>query len=123
MYKVNRNTVVLVISVVALLVWGIAVYQWRGYTECQARVLDVVVQVLDVRSDALDEERVAEHKADIAFRDAMNSILANPPNPRAEQLKALTQLQRALDEQEQEREEADKVRAEHPIPELPSKSC
>jgi hypothetical protein len=32
-------------------------------------------------------------------------------------------LQRALDEQDRQRAMADQVRAEHPIPDLPSRSC
>ena len=114
---------VMVISVVALIGWGISVYQWRTYSECQAQVTNTVIDVLQIRSVSGDREQEAEHRADLAFREAMESVLAQPPVPEAKLRTSLAQLQRALDDQEQKREEAEQVRAAHPIPELPAESC
>jgi hypothetical protein len=119
----SLNYVVLAVSIFALIAWGVSVSKWRSYTECQARVVDTVIQVLDTRSKAADEEAVTEHQADAAFRNAMDTLLAQPPRPVAERTKALRQLQQALDDQARKREEVAQVRATHPIPELPSKSC
>lgn len=115
--------VVLAISVLALIGWGVSVYQWRTYSECQARVTNTVVQVLQIRSESGDLEQRAEYQADLAFQEAMSTLLAVPPPPEAKTRAALAKLQKALDDQQQKREEADRVRATHPIPELPSESC
>lgn len=121
--KTRLEHVVLVMSILALIGWGFSVWQWRGYVECQAEVSDRVIQVLTLRSAAQDNEREAEVQADRAFKNAMNALLAQPPRTQPERLAALTTLQRALDEQDRQRAMADEVRAEHPIPDLPSRSC
>lgn len=119
----------LVVSLVAVGVSACATATQSAYTRCQAAVNDALVGRTVALAEAADQERAAQRGADDAERALFTDpLLSKPGDERTDAEQArLTALfrryQKALVELDRERGEADKARADHPVPEPPSLAC
>lgn len=103
--------------------------QTRDLAQCVARYNDANNARGVILTQATDEERAAERKAD----DAQAALFLNPsvskpaeertPADRAELLRLLRAYQAALSDQKEERRAADDARRVHPIPDPPKDVC
>lgn len=108
---------------------GFAVYQNRELTRCVAAYNNANNARSVALTEATNEERTAERKAD----DAQAALFLSPVlgKPQAEQtpaehagvLQLFRAYQLALTEQTKERSTADDARRDHPIPDPPNEVC
>lgn len=101
----------------------------QRYVECQAAVNDALIERTRILTEAAEQERRAERVAD----DAERRLFTDPvlSKPAAERTQAerdhlaelFRQYQAALNRSELERVEADRARAENPVPQPPSQTC
>lgn len=122
--RVVRSTVVLWIVVTGFFAW-----QVQDLSSCVANYNDVNNTRAKVLTEANDEERNAERKAD----DAQAALFLDPavskpmgqrtPAEQAELLRLLRAYQKALSDQKKERADADGARRVHPIPDPPREVC
>lgn len=112
-----------IVSLISLGIAGYTSYQSQAYAECQSDVNDSLVVALNARTDAAEQERLAERRADDAFAVVMNALIGTPVKPEAERLAALESLRAALNDQHRERAEADAARVRNPLPAPASRTC
>lgn len=119
----------LVLGLVAVGLSACATAHQSAYTRCQAKVNDALVARTAALAGAADQERAAQRGADDAERALFTDpLLSKPADERtvAEQARLsmlFRRYQKALVELDRERGEADKARADHPVPEPPSLAC
>ena len=121
--------VVRTIVVVSVIGSGFAVVQNRELTRCVAAYNNANNARSVALTEATDQERKAERKAD----DAQSALFLSPvlnkpsaeqtPAERAEVLRLFRAYQLALTEQSKERSTADDSRRDHPIPPPPDEIC
>lgn len=103
--------------------------QFRRYVECQAALNEVTNARTRALADAADQERHAERVADDAERLLFTDpVVSKPARERtAAENARLMELFRAYQESlrklDLERIDADKARADHPVPPPPSTAC
>ena len=121
------DAAVRIIVVVSVLGSGVALWQNRDLSQCVARYNDANNQRSVVLTEATNDERAAERKADEAQAALFLSPLVNKhPRSRTEYLEVLRLFrayQDALADQRKERADADVARRVHPIPDPPSEVC
>jgi hypothetical protein len=115
--------------VVSVLVSSFSAWQLQNLTSCVARYNDANNTRSVVLTEATNQERMAERRAD----DAQAALFLNPavskpaaqrtPAERAEILRLFRAYQTALSDQKTERAAADDARVDHPIPDPPSEVC
>ena len=129
------EVVVRVLVVLGVVMGGVAWLQNRETTERTEELAKCVAAYNDANNarskaltDAADQERAAERKAD----DAQAALFLSPvlakttPRTPAEQeqlLQLFRAYQTALSEQREERKAADDARRDHPIPDPPKQVC
>lgn len=116
-----------IIAVVAAGLWYTSHVEDR--LECQARYNEATNERSRVLTEAADRERESERRAD----DAQAAVFAHPAifvpvkDRTPQQTRELEALARAwvqaVIDQKQDRADADKARAEHPVPAPPSTVC
>lgn len=101
--------------------------QNRHLTECVANYNNVNNQRSVALTEATNDERTAERKADDAQAALfLSPVLSKPkrtPAEQAEVLRLFRAYQVALSAQRKERADADDARRDHPIPDPPSQVC
>lgn len=107
--------------VVSLALGALASLRAQQLAECQLQYNDYFNQRARALTDAAEQERMAERRADDAFTAFMASYQTN--TPQSERSELFFQLGEALAGQQQERLEADRARAAHPVPPPPSAIC
>ena len=117
------------IVVVSVFGSGLAVWQTRELTKCVAAYNNANNARSVALTEATDQERKAERKADDAQSALFLSPILNKPSTeqtpaeRAELLRLFRAYQLALTEQNKERATADDARRDHPIPDPPNEVC
>jgi hypothetical protein len=121
--------VVKVAVLVSVVVSGFAAWRLQDLADCVARYNDATSARTVALTQAADEERSAERKADDAQAALFLSPLLTKPSERVtsqdrlELLRLLRSYQAALSDQKKERADADGARRVHPIPDPPSEVC
>ena len=101
--------------------------QNRELTQCVAAYNNANNARSKALTDATDDERAAQRKADDAAAALFLSPVLNKrdrtPAEQAELLRLFRAYQIALSDQRKERADADDARRDHPIPDPPSQVC
>jgi hypothetical protein len=115
--------------IVSVIVSSFSAWQLQNLTSCVARYNDANNTRSVVLTEATNQERMAERRAD----DAQAALFLNPAvskpaaqrtaAERAEILRLFRAYQTALSDQKTERAAADDARVDHPIPDPPSEVC
>lgn len=123
------DVIVRIAVVVSVLISGAGLYRLQKLTACVAHYNDVNNQRSVILTQASDEERDAERRADSAQAALfLSPILDKPaakrtPAENARLLALFRAYRKALTDQANERREADDARAQHPVPEPPKDVC
>lgn len=123
------DVIIRVTVVLSLAVGAVAFYQNRELTKCVAAYNNANNARSVALTEATNEERAAERKADDAQAALFVSpIVSKPAKERtaaeqAELLRLFRAYQVALTEQTKERASADDARRDHPIPDPPKQVC
>lgn len=123
------DAVVRVVVVASVIISGLAWYQTRELAQCVASYANANNVRSVALTEAAEQERNAERKADDAQAALfLSPIVSKPVGQRttAEQtelLRLFRAYQDALTEQTRERATADGARTSHPIPDPPNEVC
>jgi len=123
------DAIIRVTVVVSLFIGGFAWLQTQDLAQCVATYNNVNNARSVALTEAADEERAAERKADDAQAALFLSPILNKqtedrtPAETAELLRLFRAYQVALTEQTKERASADDARRDHPIPDPPKQVC
>lgn len=119
----------LVVSLLAVLQSCLATRAQQDFVECQARYNDINNARTRILTATADQERASSRRAD----DALAALFGHPaaltsdadrsPKQRAE-IEALARIWvQAVIDQKKDRDDADKARADNPVPPPPSELC
>jgi hypothetical protein len=119
----------LLVSLLAVLQSCLTTHSQQEFVECQARYNETLNERTRILTEAADRERVSSRRVD----DALAAVFAHPaaltprndqtPRQRSELDLLARAWGQAIIQQQQDRIEADKARAEHPVPAPPSSLC
>lgn len=125
----KAGVLVLVASLLALCMSAYSSWQSYEYARCQGHYNEINNARTKALSDAADQEREAEQRAD----NAQRSLFTDPALSKSTSERTATEQARlaglfkeyqdALNAQQQERADADKARRDHPVPPSPRRTC
>lgn len=113
-----NHTVAVITAVLAAYVTYVSVQQ-GDVAECQARVNAQFTAAIQERSEANETDDAADTAADRAILRLARSIVNEPQTTDA----ALRRYVEDMQEVQRSRRQADRQRAEHPLPDLPEETC
>lgn len=123
------GVLVLVASLLALVAAGYNGYRSNAFAKCQAHYNEVNNERTRVITESADRERQADRAAEAANAALwLSPALSKPANQRttedqANLIRLFAAYQKALADQQAANLEADRIRAEHPVPPSPSRVC
>lgn len=108
-------------SLVALVLSGYSNLQAYDYSKCQSGVTESLIQASMARSDAASQDRALDRDESRATALLIQTVFTATTSN--ERIAAYSAYAKTLEDIDKRRQEIEVERANHPLPEPPSKAC